>query len=259
MTRLKITGKLMLGALAILSCLGAVVTWYSITQFRRLLYGETMRRVEAQTLNWIEANFYSISLSRDPRVLDRLVQELARLPGISYVVLTGERGEILASFGPVAGLQKTDAAPGVSGVKGRLCATRNAAGVAFFEFAAPIAAGGTGMNPEIETLFEAAAPAQELGQVRVGVAETELQRRTGSLVVDTITLYAILILFALLLQGLVARKLVAPISALAEVANQIAAGNFALRVEQGVRLRNEVGDLVRNFNQMARRLAEGRD
>jgi signal transduction histidine kinase len=53
--------------------------------------------------------------------------------------------------------------------------------------------------------------------------------------------------------------MVRPIAALGEVATQIAAGNLTRRVTEGVHLQDEVGELVRNFNQMAARLAESRE
>jgi signal transduction histidine kinase len=42
---------------------------------------------------------------------------------------------------------------------------------------------------------------------------------------------------------------------MARVANQIAAGDLDRQADEGAGLRDEVGELVRNFNQMARRLA----
>jgi len=56
MKRLGIAAKLVCGSACILTGLGLLVTWYSVSQLRGSLYQEMVRRVEAQTLNWIEAN-----------------------------------------------------------------------------------------------------------------------------------------------------------------------------------------------------------
>ena len=259
MRRLGITGKLVFSSVCILTSLGALVTWYSIHQFRRILYAETVHRVEAQALNWIEANTSQITLLRDARTLDRLVRELRQREGISYVILADESGGALASAGVSEGLHETGPAEKVDGVKSRLCQTQDRLATRYFELTTPISTAGTGMSPELETLFGAAARHPTFGHVRVAVQEAELYRRTGALVADTVTLYAVLLLFALLIQGLLAHRMSRPITAIARVANRIAAGNLNQQVDEGTRLQDEVGELVRDFNQMARRLAESRD
>lgn len=46
---------------------------------------------------------------------------------------------------------------------------------------------------------------------------------------------------------------------MAKAANQIAAGNLSERVHRGNNLRDNIGDLVRNFNRMAIKLEENWD
>jgi signal transduction histidine kinase len=259
MRRLGITGKLVFSSVCILIGLGALVSWYSIHQFRRILYGETVRRVEAQALNWIEANTSQITVLRDPATLDRLVRELRQREGIAYILLSDENGRTLASAGVPEGLRETGSAERVEGVKGRLCETQDRRSTRYFEVVTPISTAGTGMNPELEALFGAAARQPALGALRIAVAEAELRRRTGALVAETVTLYTVLVVLALLLLGVLAKSMSRPITAMARVANQIAAGDLQQQVQEGAGLRDEVGELVRNFNQMARRLLESRD
>jgi nitrate/nitrite-specific signal transduction histidine kinase len=74
-----------------------------------------------------------------------------------------------------------------------------------------------------------------------------------------IALAAVLIVLAVGLSFVFAKQLVTPIALMAKTANQIAAGDLSQRVQRGVNLQDEVGDLVRNFNQMADRLVENRE
>jgi signal transduction histidine kinase len=259
MRRLGITAKLVFSSVCILTSLGALVSWYSIHQFRRILYGETVRRVEAQALNWIEANTSQITVLRDPPTLDRLVWELRQREGIAYILLADENGRTLASAGVPDGLRETGSAERVEGVKGRLCETQDRASTRYFEVITPISTAGTGMNPELEVLFNAAARQPVLGALRIAVADAELRRRTSTLVNETLTLYTVLVFFALLLLAVLAKRMSRPITAMAQVANQIAAGDLQQQVQEGAGLQDEVGELVRNFNQMARRLLESRD
>jgi phosphoserine phosphatase RsbU/P len=50
-----------------------------------------------------------------------------------------------------------------------------------------------------------------------------------------------------------------PVKTMARVAKQISAGDLSQRVQRGPELHDEVGELARNFNQMADRLAENRE
>ena len=99
MKRLGITGKLVFHSAWILIGLGVAVTAYSVSQLRELLYREMVRRVEAQTLNWIEANRAQIFLLDSPEVLDRLVSELKKREDIAYVVLLDQEGKERAARG----------------------------------------------------------------------------------------------------------------------------------------------------------------
>jgi phosphoserine phosphatase RsbU/P len=53
-----------------------------------------------------------------------------------------------------------------------------------------------------------------------------------------------------------ARKVIRPIVSMGQAAQAIAAGDLSSRVQRGAELNNEVGALVRNFNNMARRIDE---
>jgi signal transduction histidine kinase len=257
--RLGITAKLVCSSACILIGLGLTVTWYSVSQLRGSLYEEMVRRVEAQTLNWIEANTTQIILSGNPQTLDRLVGELKHRAGIAYVILLDIDGRQRATTGAREGV--TEERPGTgapnSGMRWR--EIKDAHGLRYFELAIPISASGTGMSTDLEAMFGAASKNPTWGEVRVGVDRQEFERGVSVLVRKNVALAAVLILLAVGLSFLFAKRMVTPITIMGRVANQIAAGNLSERVEHGVSLQDEVGDLVRNFNRMAARLEENRE
>jgi signal transduction histidine kinase len=115
------------------------------------------------------------------------------------------------------------------------------------------------MSTDLEAMFGAAAKSPTWGEVRVGVDRQEFERGVSVLVRKNVALAAVLILLAVGLSFVFAKQMVTPITLMGRAANQIAAGNLSERVERGVNLQDEVGDLVRNFNRMAARLEENRE
>lgn len=89
---------------------------------------------------------------------------------------------------------------------------------------------------------------------------TELSEASAYAVVDAITRQIVtigLIGFAIAGVGalILARRLTGPILKIGEVAEKVREGDFSVRVE-GVRSRDEIGDLARRFNRMISQLAE---
>ena len=259
MKRLGITAKLVCGSACILTGLGLAVTWYAVFQLRGTLYQELVRRVEAQTLNWIEANTSQIILSGNPQTLDRLVGELKKREGIAYVVLLDIDGRRRAAIGTLEGIAEEHPATGVLAGEMRWREMKDAQGLRYFELAVPVSASGTGMSTDLETMFGAAAKNPTWGEVRVGVDRHEFERAVSILVRKNVALAAVLIFFAVGLSVVFAKQMVTPIIVMGRAANQIAAGNLSERVRHGVNLQDEVGDLARNFNRMATRLEENRE
>jgi signal transduction histidine kinase len=254
--KLGITGKLVVSSVAIFAALWLAMTVYSVSQFRHLLYRESVRRVEAQVLNWIEANILQITVTRDPGNLDRLIRDLNARPGISYVMIVDVDSRVLAQSGLPSGLSDAGSAPVVAGITSRLRQTRDSAGHRFLELVTPVKTSGTGMSRDLETMFELASKDALTGQIRTGIEQREIDRELISLAPQHILLYTLLVLLALAVNVTFATRVAQPVKAMARVANQISAGNFSERVRRGVELSDEVGELARNFNQMAERLAE---
>jgi len=256
-----ISGKLAFSSACILVSLGITVTWYSHVQLRSMLYHENMRRVEAQALNWIQANTAYFILGADPGVLERRVKELKEREGIAYAILSlvDQQGRRLAAGEAPHKLRWLKSAPAVAAVKSKLSEMEDGAGRRYFELEAPIAVSGTGMSGDLEAMFRLAAREPTLGAVRVAMAQGELEGQLQSFVRRNAPLYAALVLLAVVINVALARRMARPIASMARAANRIAAGDLSGRVGQGANLRDEVGVLVRNFNQMAGKLAENRE
>lgn len=92
-----IIAKLALSSACVLFALGVVLSLYSLSQLRDIIYQQSFRRIEAQALNWIEANSVQVNVTRDPKVLQRLVNELARHEASAYVVLVDGSGRATRS------------------------------------------------------------------------------------------------------------------------------------------------------------------
>jgi hypothetical protein len=167
---LGITAKLALHSAVILTALGAAVTLYSVSQLRAVLYQEMFERIEAQALNWIEANTSQIILNGDPRTLHRLVSELKQRNAISYVVLLDDRRREKSSVSYPANLTSVaEKQPRTECPTMCWRQTQDTTGRRYFELTASISAAGTGMSPDLGTLFGAAAGDSEWGILRIGV------------------------------------------------------------------------------------------
>ena len=250
MKRPGITGKLVFSSACILLTLGVAVTWYSLSQIRSMLYQEAVRGIEALTLSWIEANITRIIVAGNAQILDPL---LAR-DGIAYAVLFDVDGKEIASRGTPARLARTRPAYGLVAARGStIHEMEDSQGTRYFELEAPIVVSGTS-----ETMLGTQSGTR-LGTVRVGVMQGELERRVQSLVRRSMWLYIVLVVFALGISVFFAQRMAKPIASMGRVATQIARDDLSGRVEHGVNLRDEVGELVRNFNEMTTRLAANRE
>jgi signal transduction histidine kinase len=259
MKRLGITAKFVFGSACILVGLGLAVTWYSVSQLHGLLYQQMSQRVEAQTLSWIEANAPQILLSGDPDTLARLVGDLKKREGIAYVILLDTEGRQSAAIGLLQGLmeERRPAAEPDSRMHWR--DMKDVQGLRYYELATPISASGTGMSTDLEAMFGVAAQKSTLGELRVGVDRQEFERGVNDLSQQNIALASVLTFLAIGLSFMFAKQMVTPLTLIGRAANRIAGGDLSERVLQGINLKDEVGDLVRNFNQMAMRLEQSRE
>jgi len=256
---LGITGKLVASSVGIFAALWLAMTLYSVSQLQDLLYEQNVRRVEAQILNWIEANMSQITITRDQRNLEHLVDHFRSKQAIGYVVILDADRRILAQSGLPKGLSDQGPASEVARVSSQLRHTRDSSGQQFFELVTPVKGSGTGMSPELDTMFELAAGNGVAGYIRAGIAREDITGDLKRLAPHHILLYTLLVVVALVVNIALASRVVKPMKIMARVAKHISAGDFSERVRHGPELGDEVGDLARNFNQMADGLAESRE
>lgn len=257
--KLGITGKLVVSSVCIFAGLWLAMTLYSVNQLQMLLYEQNVRRVEAQVLNWIEANLPQITITRDPANLERLLRELRNKQGISYVVILDAESRVLAQSGLPPNLADQGPARLVAGITSRLRQTRDSAGRRFVELRTPVKTSGTGMSADLENMFELAAGNTAAGHIRAGIEQSVIDRELTRLAPRLILLYALLVLVALAVNITYASRVATPVKVMARVAKQFSAGDLSERVQRGLELRDEVGELARNFNQMADRLEKNRE
>ncbi len=257
--RLGITGKLVVSSACIFAGLGLAMTLYSVGQLQHLLYEQNVRRVEAQVLNWIESNLSQITITRDPGNLDRLVRELRSKLGIDYVVLLDAEFRIMAKSGLPPQLSTQGPAPSVARITSGLRVTRDSKGRRFYELMTPVKSSGTGMSPELESMFELASGNTVVAHLQVGIDQRDFDREITQLAPRNIALYTLLVLVALMINITLASRVVKPVKEMARVAKQISRGQLTERVQRGPELHDEVGELARNFNQMADRLSENQN
>jgi two-component system, NtrC family, nitrogen regulation sensor histidine kinase NtrY len=94
-------------------------------------------------------------------------------------------------------------------------------------------------------------------QMTAYYAESEQIKTFKSQILLTLSLFTILLLFAATWSALhLAQEVTVPIQALAEATRKVATGNFATQVQ--VTASDELGTLVRSFNQMTTQLAANR-
>ena len=263
MRNVGIKAKLVCGAACIVIGLGGAATVHSVLQLRQLLRQEMMERVEAQALNWIEANYAAVFTTGDRITLDRALDELRKKSGIAYVSLAGTDGRLRAAVGLPEGLPP----PGIAqnGPPARQWSQlEDADNLRYFDLIMRIPATGTEMSGDLGAMFSVAtdgaraAGSSSLGLLRVGVDRKQIDNKLYVLVLRNVALAGLLVLLAVMASWILAKRIVDPITEMGEAAEKISAGDLSQRVMRGIGLRDELGELVRNFNAMAERLKQNR-
>ena len=257
MRRIGIAGKFVLTSVAIFAGLGIALTVHSASQLRQLITEQNILRVDAQALNWIQANQNQILLTPDSDVINGKAANLREREGIAYVQVLDAKGNILGTAGvqPVI-VSRNPIAP-VPGVTSTVASVTDADGRTYFELSTPIRFSGTGMNPELESLYGMVRQ-EDAAVLRTGVDQSVIDRSLSGVLSRTVLQFGGMMMLALLTNIFLARRIVTPITQLARAARQIAAGSTGA-VRQAEDRDDEIGDLVRDFNQMAQRLAEHRE
>jgi signal transduction histidine kinase len=251
MRRLGLVGQLAFISACILFALGIAVTWYSLSQLRRIVYDESFNRVEAQGLNWIEANADVLTF-RNGAAIERLVGEFSRRDDIAYVALADSNDMPVAASRVPPNLRRSRS--NVAAMPNAAVHEMNSREGKYFEF--DFAVKPRGMSRDLQTMFGLAGGDEPALVLRIGIAKSDLDKQVSALLWRNAPLYTGLVLLALIIQTIFARRVVRPIVSMGQAARAIAAGDLSSRVGDGANLKNEVGALVRNFNNMAARIDE---
>jgi signal transduction histidine kinase len=215
MARTGITGKLIFGLACILIALGLAVTVYSVFQLGKLLREQMNERVEAQALNWIEANYTKLDTTGEERTLHQSLGELKRQSAIAYVILLDSRGARRAAVGVPKGLLNPARPPGTTGSRW-WANTVDAGGRRYFDLSVSIPRTGTGMGGDLEAMFalaleardaRKASPEPPLGHLRIGVDRQAFEKRLNVFVRSNVLLSAFLVVLAVGATFVFARRL----------------------------------------------------
>jgi signal transduction histidine kinase/CheY-like chemotaxis protein len=231
--RLGIRLQLVLYTLALVAFAGGLQAWYNIGQLHRLNLARATEKGAALAQNLARNLSDPIYLLKVDRM--RLVLGAARAdPDIVRALALDPNGLVFSDG------------------SGRN-ANRGA------RFALPPAleqalAGGTASTAQIGERVAILHPAELAGGEVIGYAyvELSLQRtaaRDAALARDSLFLAALMLVLAVPLAALLARRFSAPVEALARLAQMVADGKLDTRVD--VRRNDELGQLGREFNAMA--------
>ena len=175
--------------------------------------------------------------------------------GIGYVVILDPKSRVLAQSGLPPDLVDEGPAKFVSGTASPAQTNPRFHRPPFLRAErSRIDCSGTGMSADLDQVFDLAG-GRVKGHVRAAIEQHDIDRELTELVPQHILLYAVLVLVALTINVALAHRVATPVKAMARVAKQIAAGDLP-RVEHGWDLRDEVGELARDFNHMADHLPQ---
>ena len=263
------TGKLIIHSLWVLVALATTLTWYSLREERALLLDELRLRHTAQTNYWIQNNIVNL-ISPDPAALAGLTRDLQASGDVSYIVIYDAQGKVLATTGPDSA-HVTSRAVDPSQLSGRYAPfdTVNSGSEQFYELALPVTLPRESTDPTasiggLPELIPNASPKRAgsdvLGAIRLGVSAASVNDKMTAIRNDSIRLATVIVLLALLFSYVFMRRSTRPIKEVARQATAIANGDFGRTSElTNIRLRDEIGELARNFHSMALRLKDSRE
>jgi PAS domain S-box-containing protein len=220
----------------------------------RLLLQE-MNRQEYARLAALAARVAEAASARDSGQPDRMLGTAARLAaeqGAEWVWTIPAEREVRASTEPVELDRSSPLAQGLpSGAE-----LWTSSSEAFLAARAPCGPGYLVVGYRLPADFLDRYQDIEAQMTAYNVESGQI-RTFKSQILLTFSLFTVLLLFAATWSALhMAKEVTVPIQALAEATREIATGNFATQVQ--VAARDELGALVRSFNQMTTQLAANR-
>ncbi|HET6628288.1 MAG TPA: response regulator [Woeseiaceae bacterium] len=256
----------------ILLSVGAVLTWYFLTEAKEGMIGELRNRAESLTRNLARSSKWGL-LSEDEVILDETVSDILREDGVLYVAISNARGDILAA-------RAREGEAGRSLELGILHAESLAAtngppsihyevidGVGTYHTYMPVELTPTFRSQTDEDISSAlrllgdareSAPAAGAGSNRYGnvqllVSSKKLFGDIEHTFMTGIALTLGILLVALLISYLFCSHVLGPVKAMAAAARRISRGDLSQKIE--VQSRDEIGVLAETFNQMSSSLS----
>lgn len=223
--------QLMLGMVLIVASMMSLLVW-DLTQRQRTVAVEQQTERAAAIARGLAVTSAVLVAARDFAALDEMVQGLSHYPDLSYAMVLDSGGQVLADNNDPArrGQHLTDL-PLVAEFKVLQ------QGINAFDVASPIMLNG-----------------RPVGWVRLGLNGASLEARlahiTRSGLIYTLMALGLSAIFALLTSHYLTRRL----SAIAQVAHAVQAGQADLRVEMAGD--DEAAQLARQFNNMLDTLAQ---
>src|SRR5215472_15775586 len=221
--------------------------WMNAREHRRLITEEFEKRGRALASNLGFTSELGV-FSEDRQLLEAAMKGVLRDPDVSYVVIHGEKGKVLAS----GGRQVAIAGAGPETITDKpLSRQAEHSGQRFIEFLSPVMSEQRQSSEDLLLGTKTRAEDQgsrPIGGVRLGLslAGVEAQVRSLARLWGGITV-AFLVVSAFLVYGL-SRRITSPVKQLTRQAQKIAAGSLDEQIS--VKSRDEIGQLATAFNSM---------
>lgn len=255
----------------ILLSVGAVLTWYFLTEAKEGMIGELRSRAESLTRNLARSSKWGL-LSEDEVILGEIVSDILREEGVLYVAISNVHGDILASMarqdeggGPVElailHAESLAATNGPSSVH-----YHEIDGVGTYHTYMPVEFTPTFRSQTDDDISSAlrllgdaqesapvAAGSSRYGNVQLLVSSKQLFGDIERTFMTGIGLTLAIVLVALLISYLFCSRVLGPVKAMAAAARRISRGDLSQRIK--VESRDEIGVLAETFNQMSSSLS----
>jgi signal transduction histidine kinase/DNA-binding response OmpR family regulator len=254
----------------ILLSVGAVLSWFFLTEAEEDLTSELRSRAESLTTNLARSSKWGL-LSEDEVILDEIVSDILQEDSVLYVAISNARGEILVSR--VREGERSDPVELAVLHAESLAASNSPESIHYHEIdgvgtyhtympVEPTPAFRSQTDEDISNalLLLGDSPqsgglsdTNRYGNVQLLVSSRKLFSEIQNTFVTGIGLTLLIVLVAIAVSWIFCTRVLGPVKAMAAAARKIAAGDLSQRIS--VRSRDEIGVLASSFNQMSASLS----
>ena len=254
----------------ILLSVGAVLSWFFLTEAEEDLTSELRSRAESLTTNLARSSKWGL-LSEDEVVLDEIVSDILKEDSVLYVAISNARGEILVSR--IREGEQSDPVELAVLHAESLAASNAPESIHYHEIdgigtyhtympVEPTPAFRSQMDEDISNALlllgdspqsAGASDTNRYGNVQLLVSSRKLFSEIQNTFVTGIGLTLLIVLVAIAVSWVFCARVLGPVKAMAAAARKIAGGDLSQRIS--VRSRDEIGVLASSFNQMSASLS----